>query len=73
MNEIFGLSVNAILIVLLIVMGLCLLSVNYIALRHRVLMRLALRNIPRRKTQSILIVVGLMLATLIISSIFVTR
>ena len=72
MNEIFGLSVDTILVVLVAFMALCLLAVGYIALRNRVLMRLALRNIPRRKTQSLLIVVGLMLATLIISSALTT-
>jgi putative ABC transport system permease protein len=72
MTEIFGLPVDTILIVLLVFMSICLLSVAYIALRQRVLMRLALRNIPRRKTQSLLIVVGLMLATVIISSALTT-
>ena len=72
MNEIFGLPVDTILAVLLVIMSMCLASVVYIAIRHRVLMRLALRNIPRRKTQSILIVIGLMLSTLIISSALTT-
>ncbi len=72
MTDIFGLPVDTILIVLLVIMSTCLASVAYVALRNRVLMRLALRNIPRRKTQSLLIVIGLMLATLIISSALTT-
>jgi len=39
-----------------------------LALRNKVLLKLSLRNIPRRKAQSILIVVGLMLSTTIIMS-----
>ena len=39
-----------------------------LALRNKVLLKLALRNIPRRKAQSVLIVVGLMLSTTIIMS-----
>jgi putative ABC transport system permease protein len=40
--------------------------------RNRVMVRLGLRNIPRRRAQTILIVVGLMLGTLIISAAFGT-
>jgi putative ABC transport system permease protein len=45
-----------------------LVAVFLLALRNKVLLKLALRNIPRRKAQSILIVVGLMLSTTIIMS-----
>jgi putative ABC transport system permease protein len=45
-----------------------LLIVLFLALRNRVLLKLALRNIPRRKAQTVLIVVGLMLSTTIIMS-----
>ena len=45
-----------------------LLSIFLLALLNKVLLKLALRNIPRRKAQSILIVVGLMLSTTIIMS-----
>src|SRR3989304_543207 len=44
----------------------------YIAWRNPVMFKLGLRNIPRRKAQSSLIVVGLMLSTLIISAAFGT-
>ncbi len=72
MDNIFGISIMSILYVLLVIVGLCLLSVGYIAWRNRVVFKMALRNIPRRKTQSILIMVGLMLATLIISAALTT-
>ena len=47
---------------------LVLAAVFLLALRNKVLLKLALRNIPRRKAQSILIVIGLMLSTTIIMS-----
>jgi putative ABC transport system permease protein len=72
MDNIFGISVMSILYVLLVILGLCLLSVGYVALRNRVIFKMAVRNIPRRKTQSILIMVGLMLATLIIAAALTT-
>ena len=68
MNDIFGLPMAGIMVVLLALLGLCLLSVAYVALRRPVIFRLGVRNIPRRKAQTILIVVGLMLSTLIISA-----
>ncbi len=43
-----------------------LLVVLFLALRNRILLKLALRNIPRRRAQTVLIVVGLMLSTTII-------
>src|SRR6185312_6192891 len=46
--------------------------VAILAVRNRLLFKLALRNIPRRRAQTILIVVGLMLSTVIITSAFGT-
>lgn len=65
MESLFGISMNTIMIVLLVLLFLSLLAVIYVAIRRPVIFRMGMRNIPRRKTQSILIVVGLMLATLI--------
>ena len=52
-------AVGAILVALLLFGGV-----------NRILLRMALRNIPRRRAQSLLILFGLMLATLIITSSF---
>ncbi|MEA2511122.1 MAG: putative transport system permease protein, partial [Thermomicrobiales bacterium] len=68
MNDIFGLSMTTIMVVLLVLLSLCLLSVAWVAWRRPVLFKLGIRNIPRRRAQSILIVVGLMLSTLIMST-----
>jgi putative ABC transport system permease protein len=72
MDNIFGFSMTIILIVVLAIMGLCLVTTGVIALRNRVIFRMALRNIPRRKAQTILIMIGLMLSTLIIAASLTT-
>ncbi len=68
MDEIFGIPMTSIMIVLVSLLALCLLSVAWVAWRRPVIFKLGVRNIPRRKAQTILIVVGLMLSTLIISA-----
>jgi putative ABC transport system permease protein len=68
MSEIFGVPMSSIMMVLLVLLGLCLLSVAWVAWRRPVIFKLGVRNIPRRKAQTILIVVGLMLSTLIIAA-----
>ncbi len=72
MDNIFGLSMTTILIVTLSIMTLCLLTTVFIALRNRVIFKMAIRNIPRRKAQTVLIMVGLMLSTLIIAASLTT-
>src|SRR5262245_3531787 len=59
---------TSIMIVLVSLLALCLLSVAWVAWRRPVIFKLGVRNIPRRKAQTILIVVGLMLSTLIIAA-----
>ena len=68
MNDIFGLSMTWIMVGLLVLLSCCLLSVAWVAWRRPVLFKLGIRNIPRRRAQSTLIVVGLMLSTLIMST-----
>jgi putative ABC transport system permease protein len=68
MNEVFGLPLSGIMTTLLVMLSVCLLSVAWIAWRRQVIFKLGIRNIPRRKAQTALIVAGLMLSTLIISA-----
>lgn len=68
MEEIFGLSMNTIMIGLMAVFVSAIGSVAWLAFRNPVMLKLGLRNIPRRKSQTSLIVVGVMLSTLIISA-----
>ncbi len=72
MSELFGLSMTIIMWVLLGFLAVALLSVLAVGLGNRVMFKIGLRNIPRRRAQTILIVIGLMLSSLIISSAFTT-
>jgi len=72
MNELFGLSMNIIATVCVVITLGILLLVAFIAWRNPVMFKLGLRNIPRRKAQTTLIIVGLMLSTLIMSAAFGT-
>jgi len=68
LEKLFGVEMSVLAGVLAGGTIVVLLAVFLLALRNKVLLKLALRNIPRRKAQSILIVVGLMLSTTIIMS-----
>jgi len=72
MDSFFGIPVNSIMVVLLVALGLSLSAVGYVVLRNRIMFRMGVRNIPRRVAQSVLIVIGLMLSTLIISAALTT-
>lgn len=68
MTKMFGIPMQNIMVTLLIIAAVCLSSVLFIAWRNRTMFWLGVRNIPRRKAQTTLIVFGLMLATVIITS-----
>ncbi len=68
MEQLFGIQTSSIALVLMIMLALCLMVTVWVAIRRPVVFKLGVRNIPRRKAQTILIVVGLMLSTLIISA-----
>lgn len=72
MKELFGVSMTTISIICLALTALILLLVVFIAIRNPVMFKMGLRNIPRRKAQTSLIVIGLMLSTLIMSAAFGT-
>jgi putative ABC transport system permease protein len=72
MEEFFGVSMNIIAGVVLALTLAILLFVGFIAVRNPVMFKMGLRNIPRRKAQTALIVIGLMLSTVIITAAFGT-
>ncbi|HEX6023459.1 MAG TPA: FtsX-like permease family protein [Solirubrobacter sp.] len=72
MRELFGIPVDDLAIALAVVLGAVGAAVAVLALRHRILLRLSLRNLSRRRARAALIVVGLMLGTTIITSALVT-
>jgi len=71
-NELFGIPLTSIMVGLLILLAAALAAIAAIAWRHPLLVRMGLRNLVRRPAQTVLIVVGLMLATLIMSAAFAT-
>jgi putative ABC transport system permease protein len=72
MEKLFGIEMAAIAGVLSSVLILVIVGLVLLAWRQPVFFKLGLRPIPRRRAQSMLIVLGLMLATLIITAAFVT-
>jgi putative ABC transport system permease protein len=72
MQELFGIPMMNIMVVMLALLFACLAVIAFIAWRRPVIFKLGIRNIPRRKAQTVLIVVGLMLSTLIIAAAFGT-
>lgn len=72
MEKLFGIPINQLMITLLIIFGVGVAITALVALRNRVAFRMAVRNIPRRKAQTVLIVLGLMLGTLLFSASFTT-
>ena len=70
MDKLFGVPMGILMGVLLGIVGVALVGFLYAALRSPVLFRMGLRNIPRRRAQSIVIVFGLMISTLIITAAF---
>ena len=72
MAKLFGVPVGSLAQVLAVLLVLLLAGVVVLALRNRVLFRLGVRNAGRRRGRAALIVVGLMLATTIITASFAT-
>jgi putative ABC transport system permease protein len=68
MDEIFTVSMTTITTILVALLAVALLFVALVAIRRPVVFKLGARNIPRRKAQTVLIVIGLMLSTLIIAA-----
>lgn len=72
MENLFGIPVNAFAVGLVALMAGAFGVIAVLAMRNRVFFRLGARNVVRRRARSALIVVGLMLATAIISSSLAT-
>jgi putative ABC transport system permease protein len=66
LEKLFGIEMNTLAVSLSGGTVVILLIVLFLGLRNRILLKLALRNIPRRRAQTVLIIVGLMLSTTII-------
>ena len=72
MEELFGLSMNRLMAALLAVFLVGIGIVVVMALRNRIMLKLGLRNIPRRRGQTVLIIIGIMLSSLVTAAAFGT-
>lgn len=72
MEEIFGIELKTLMLVLLVVFAAIMASIIFMAIRNPVLVKLGLRNIPRRPAQTALIIIGSMLSAVIIAAAFGT-
>ena len=70
MSSYFGIPPGTVALYMAIAVGVVLVVLGALALKNPVLLRMSVRNIPRRPAQSALIVFGLMLASLIIMASF---
>lgn len=68
MDTIFGIPADLLLTILAVILAIIVVIVAFFAIRYPLAFRLGIRNIPRRKAQTALIVIGLALSTLIITS-----
>ena len=68
MNELFGVPSDTLLTVLTAMTGLIVLGVAFSAWRYPLSFRLGIRNLPRRRGQTFLVIGGLALSTMIITS-----
>jgi putative ABC transport system permease protein len=71
-NELFGIPIDTLLVVLAVGLAAALGTLGILALRNRILLKLAVRSATRRPGRSALIVVGLMLGTAIIAAALTT-
>ncbi len=72
METLFGIPIGTLTAILTVVFLIAAAITGWFVLRNPVVLKMAVRNIPRRRAQTVLIVVGLMLATLLFSASFAT-
>ena len=72
MQSLFGIPMGTLMAWMLAIFLVVTAAVTALALRNRLFFKMGLRNIPRRRAQTVLIIVGLMLSTVIITSAFGT-
>src|SRR5260370_2973275 len=72
MKSLFGIPMDTLMVWMLGIFLVVTFIVAVLAVFNRLFFKMGLRNIPRRRAQTILIIFGLMLSTLIITSAFGT-
>ncbi|MXX47241.1 MAG: ABC transporter permease [Chloroflexi bacterium] len=72
MEELFGLPTTRLMWIVVAIAGVAAAVIVYIFLKRPILVRMGLRNIPRRRAQTVLVTMGLTLATIIVTIAFST-
>src|SRR5438067_3825306 len=72
MTQFFGLPLDTLTIILLVITISIIIGVGLLAITNAIFFKIGIRNIPRRRTQMLLIVFALMLSTTLLSSVLAT-
>lgn len=72
MTQLFGVPIDTLATILLAITSLIIGAVVLLAVSNAIFFKIAVRNIPRRRTQMVLIVFALMLSTTLLSSVLAT-
>ena len=72
MTQLFGIPLDTLTIILLAITIIIIVGVGLLAIKNTIFFKIGLRNIPRRRTQMLLIVFALMLSTTLLSSVLAT-
>ena len=72
MEELFGLPTIRLMWIVVAIAGVAAAVILYVFLKRPILVRMGLRNIPRRRAQTVLVTMGLTLATIIVTIAFST-
>jgi ABC-type antimicrobial peptide transport system permease subunit len=72
MTQLFGIPLDTLMWVLLVITGSIMLVVMLLALSNAIFFKVGVRNIPRRRLQMVLIVFALMLSTTLLSAVLAT-
>jgi len=72
MTQLFGIPLDTLTIILLAIAISIVVGVGLLAITHAIFFKIGIRNIPRRRSQMLLIVFALMLSTTLLSSVLAT-
>src|SRR5260370_7664884 len=72
MTDLFGIPLDTLTTILLIITVVILVGVLILALSNSVFFKIGARNLPRRRSQMLLIVFALMLSTTLLTSVLAT-
>ena len=72
MEELFGLPTIRLMWIVVAIAAVAAVVIGFIFLKRPILVRIGLRNIPRRRAQTVLVTMGLTLATIIVTIAFST-